>query len=157
MTEKWPAELPQYPLSKGYKITERKVFRRRELDVGLPHSRRIFGKSPTFISLNWKFTDEEYKQHFPIWYHKIKMGADPFLITLRNGLGLQECKVRFTQQPEVIKRGNYYVVSGSLECLDWPVLNKEKIELFIQDNPQALRKAFTAFNKLVNEKMGEIA
>ncbi|MEN9923916.1 MAG: hypothetical protein RL268_42 [Pseudomonadota bacterium] len=121
MTAVWPSFLPA-PEVDGYSIQPQAAFVRTDMDQGPARQRRRFTTAPTLYPVKWILTEEQMEL-LEAWYDgAVDAGAAWFLVTLRNGRGLQQVEARFIQPWQAgLLSGWHYEVSATLEVRNRPL------------------------------------
>ena len=129
--EQWPAELIGYGRLQNYRYKPRSNRVSNEMSSGPPVTRLLSRDVIVDHYFDLKLTDGQLA-YFEWWLvNRIGEGEDWFLIKLRSGAGLNECKAKFVQIGEAKRQGLSNVVSVQLMTRDRPelTLTQQQAEL----------------------------
>lgn len=129
----WPAVLPA-PSPDGYSITPVSAFARTDMDNGTARQRRRFTRTPSYISVSWTLTQEQFAVFEGFITYEIGLGANWFQTRLLNGLGMNPVQARFMEDPpyKVATQGNtglFVQVTATLEVKALPVVTKDQYDV----------------------------
>lgn len=116
MTTVYPAYLPR-PVRNGYAINHVNPLRRVDLQTGRARQRRMYGNTPSMVSVAWRLTEQEAFLFEGFYRHTLGDGVEWFACPLETPLGLQDYEVRFAamyQGPALIGP-DVWEIQASLE------------------------------------------
>lgn len=119
LVKTFPPTLP-CALREGNSTKPKATFERTEMENGIARQRRIFKSTPTIISVQWKFTTDEYEQFANFIDDDLEGGVYWFNVPLRGRFGVKDYKARLVNDPpyEASFGNGRWSVSTTLETLD---------------------------------------
>lgn len=113
----FPDYLP-VPLREGHVFSHISSTSRVGLVCGRSRQRRIFGRTPSFISVSWLFANSSLAQAFEAWYRGIiNNGADWFNSEIKSDFGYEFYECRFSEMyvgPKLVELDNW-LITATLE------------------------------------------
>jgi hypothetical protein len=94
----WPATLPD-PRASGYGIQPVTPYARTDMDNGAARQRRRFTSLPSHVSVTWRFTHTQHAIFEGFLAYEINLGTDWFAVGLLNGMGVNQVRARFMEDP----------------------------------------------------------
>ena len=102
----YPSHLPR-PVRDGYAISHVNPLRRVEMQTGRARQRRMYGSTPSMVSVAWRVTEKEAYLFEGFYRHTLLDGSEWFSCPLETPLGIQNYEARFAamyQGPALIGR-----------------------------------------------------
>ena len=150
MSVKWPSTLPR-PSVQGYGIQPGEAIIRTEMESGLARHRRRFTDVPSEVSVRWLMSQNQFAV-FEAWY-KIyaEEGASYFDVELLGGVGITSHSARFTRQFSAkLLNNRLWEVTSSLEIRSRPTLDKNNLDLLLENNVDGLLSGISRLYKLTH-------
>ncbi|WP_339862523.1 hypothetical protein [Thalassospira alkalitolerans] len=149
----WPEILP-LPTVQGYGIRPGEAILRTEMEAGPARQRKRFTQVPSRISVRWLMKREQFAL-FEAWYRwHAKEGGEWFEIPLLGGIGLVDHEARFTRQFEAkLVGGVLWEIASELEIRERPTLDRDALDLLLDNEPTSLLASVSALNTLVHQKL----
>jgi len=131
----WPATLPT-PSPDGYGITPVTAFSRTSMDNGRARQRRRFTSTPSYLSVAWTFSQEQFGLFEGFLAHEIGLGTCWFQTRMLNGMGVTSVQARFMDDPPyrvatVGSSTNWFQVTATLEVKALPVVTRDEYDVLI--------------------------
>ena len=153
MTITWPTTLP-LPTVQGYGIRPGEAILRTEMEAGPARQRKRFTSVPSRIAVRWLMKREQFAL-FEAWYRwHAQEGGEWFEIPLLGGVGLVDHEARFTRQFEAkLVGGVLWEIASELEIRERPTLDRDALEVFLDNEPTLLLASLRDLNTLVHRRL----